>query len=398
MLSKPALRQSLEMTLAWYENSGIMIPENGLWGVAERVLLLKDNKTAHHTMNSFPAWTPHKDFCVIEQRRADCCMEAAFLFLKIHEIFGEKKHYVIAHNILSFLYNRSGLLTRTGGEKIEGVWNWSHISRRHNIYFDDDAWMVALPLKIAAQYPEFDQEFEMRNWALKLADLIADAFPRYFKNEKETEELFSWAGNTKLPHWGSLVCQALAEASKIQPKEQYRTVIDSYHRFLLEKQDTFTTSEFGYALLGASASYMAFNDELSRKTAQVFADKIVASMDPGTGNMPSQHYEAPSGASLADTIYTLNWAVLALQNMARIDPKYIDPYEKIMNLLLKIQDTTREKYLFGCWRGMFDLENGQWGGGDRFEGGANSIYSGWTNAPIPWAVAFAVRNTSLANS
>ena len=25
------------------------------------------------------------------------------------------------------------------------------------------------------------------------------------------------------------------------------------------------------------------------------------------------------------------------------------------------------------------------GGGDRYEGGANSIYSGWTNAPIAWA-------------
>ena len=31
---------------------------------------------------------------------------------------------------------------------------------------------------------------------------------------------------------------------------------------------------------------------------------------------------------------------------------------------------------------MYDLRAGEWGGGDLFEGGQNSIYTGWTNAPI----------------
>jgi hypothetical protein len=31
---------------------------------------------------------------------------------------------------------------------------------------------------------------------------------------------------------------------------------------------------------------------------------------------------------------------------------------------------------------MYDMVNGCWGGGDCHEGGANSIYTGWTNAPI----------------
>ena len=61
---------------------------------------------------------------------------------------------------------------------------------------------------------------------------------------------------------------------------------------------------------------------------------------------------------------------------------------KVLSLLLQIQDTTKKKYLYGCWRGMYDMEKGQWGGGDRFEGGANSIYTGWTNAPISlWLLA-----------
>jgi hypothetical protein len=66
-----------------------------------------------------------------------------------------------------------------------------------------------------------------------------------------------------------------------------------------------------------------------------------------------------------------------------------------MGLLLKIQDKSPEKHLHGCWRGMYDLKTKSWGGGDRFEGGANSIYSGWTNAPISIVTAFELLGKSL---
>ena len=35
---------------------------------------------------------------------------------------------------------------------------------------------------------------------------------------------------------------------------------------------------------------------------------------------------------------------------------------------------------------MFDLTTRQWGGGNHYEGGADSIYTGWTNAPIGWSL------------
>lgn len=43
--------------------------------------------------------------------------------------------------------------------------------------------------------------------------------------------------------------------------------------------------------------------------------------------------------------------------------------------------------------GVMVPENGlwgaaKWGGGDLFEGGANSIYTGWTNAPIALTMLF----------
>ena len=40
------------------------------------------------------------------------------------------------------------------------------------------------------------------------------------------------------------------------------------------------------------------------------------------------------------------------------------------------------------------MRTGRWGGGDRVEGGAGSIYSGWTNAPI--ALAFLMESSGAS--
>ena len=396
MLSKTALRKSLEMTRKWFKESGVMIPENGTWGVAERVLLTQHNSAARKTLESFPAWTAHRKegYCILEQRRADCNLQTAFLCLRLHEIFGIQHIHSVARNILSFLFNRSGLLFRSG--ELEGAWNWSHISHKINVWFDDNAWMATLMLKMSAHYPDFKEEFGLKEWGLKLADQLADAFPRYFADPKAAEDGYRWQGDLRSPHWGSLVCQALAEAMKFHPKKEYRKIIDDYHKYLLEHFDAFTPSECGYALLGATAAYAVLKDKLSLKTAHAFADKLVEVMDPATGNLPSRHHEAPSGEHLADLIYTLNWAVLGLQNMQQLDEAYTPAYEKLLELLLRIQDTSSEPWLHGCWRGMYDLKADDWGGGNRYEGGCCSIYTGWTNAPISWAVAFAMQHKCFA--
>jgi hypothetical protein len=44
---------------------------------------------------------------------------------------------------------------------------------------------------------------------------------------------------------------------------------------------------------------------------------------------------------------------------------------------------------------MFDLESKAWGGGNSYEGGAGSIYTGWTNAPTAWVMAFEILKTSI---
>ena len=96
-----------------------------------------------------------------------------------------------------------------------------------------------------------------------------------------------------------------------------------------------------------------------------------------------------------DTIYTVNWAALGLQVLKNMDKAYLAPFTKVLDLLCRIQDKSPEAWLNGCWRGMFNMETGTWGGGDRYEGGAGSIYTGWTNAPIATVLALELQGRDL---
>jgi hypothetical protein len=133
------------------------------------------------------------------------------------------------------------------------------------------------------------------------------------------------------------------------------------------------------------------------RLAEYFGEKLMGRMDPKTGNLPAEHGESPIGPHLVDTIYTINWAMIGFQNLYAVSQKkqYHDVFKKLMELILHIQDRSAEKYLNGCWRGMYDLKMKRWGGGDCYEGGANSIYSGWTNAPISLCIAYELTSGSL---
>ena len=56
---------------------------------------------------------------------------------------------------------------------LAGTWAWSHISK--GIWFDDNSWNCAIPLMISEKYPELDKKYEMKKWALLLAENMAEA-------------------------------------------------------------------------------------------------------------------------------------------------------------------------------------------------------------------------------
>ena len=77
-IMKTKCKQAVDKNLQWFCSSGVMVPENGLWGVAERLAVKSGNAALDEILESFPAWTEKSDCYVIEQRRADCNFQAAW--------------------------------------------------------------------------------------------------------------------------------------------------------------------------------------------------------------------------------------------------------------------------------------------------------------------------------
>ena len=381
-----SLARSLEASLGWFERSGVMSPADGSWGVGERIVMTEGNTALEKTLRSFPAYVRREGHVVMEHRRPDCNFEAALMFLLASKALDAPRLRDTAANLLRYLYCRSGMRNPDlsgAGQYPAGAWKWAHHQWSFGIWFDDNAWNCAIPLAIAKFDPALDAEFGLRESALTLAGSLAAGFERQFgANLAELKDI-QWAGDLNSPHWGSLVAMAMAAAHAETGEARYAEVVARYDTHVRGRMDSFTTSERAYALLGACAAR-------NLGTARLFADSLLGQMDPATGNIPSEWgKEAPVGKHLVDLIYTMNWAALGLQSLAVLtgEAKYRQALEKALGLVVGIQDATPAAHLEGCWRGMYDLEAKAWGGGDCYEGGANSIYSGWTNAPLAIAIA-----------
>ena len=369
---------AVEKNLSWFRNSGVMVPENGLWGVAERAAV-KSNNAIAKILYSFPAWSEKDDSFIIEQRRADCNFQTAWLFLKADKLFPGKGYGEIGRNILDFLYFRSGLLERAENARIPANWNWSHIKRESAVWYDDESWCIFIQLKIAEEFPELDERYKMRSWALKLAESL------YAAVTAENDDN-GWRGRLAKPHWGALATMALAESSKYQNCDKYYEFCKKYFSEL-ESPDV---SEDAYALIGAMNCALKFDCEFFRQTACKYADKIIAKFDEEYSTVPSEHAtEAPVGKEFADLIYTINWVLLGMREFSLAENgKYRPQLDKIIDLLVSIQDDSESLSFKGCWRGMYDVKNHTWNCGDMYEGGSGSIYTGWTNAPISLGLLF----------
>mgnify|MGYP002349905279 CR=1 FL=1 len=385
-------------------NSGVCSPRDGSWGVAERVVITKNNDSLGQIYHYFPAWSDYEGYSVIEARRADCNFQFAYQMLLAYEIFDDEKYYKIAENILHYLYHRSGMLNRSDKEYPDAVWNWSHITwHKPLIYFDDNAWACTIQLLIARKYPALDKKFGMKDFAVRLADELLIAFNRTYGNvvpEDKNNWLDPervWAGRLDLPHWGSLACMALANAYAESRNRKFLEAAKRYHKYLLLNKDRYNNSEKCYALIGAEWSDKYFDDKIFKELIMHFAQAVSNAIDTKIGSISAEHYESPNGKFLLDLIYTVNWALLGLQSarffmdISSFESKYF----RLLNLVVSIQDRSKEKHFRGCWRGMYDLERKEWGGGNCHEGGANSIYTGWTNIPISWVLSFELKNKSM---
>ncbi len=378
-----------------------MNPPDGTWGVAERLVLPDDNEALEQIYNSFPAFSSYDTHTVIEHRRPDCNFETALMFWLAAQVFENPSYHTVTGNILHYLYRRSGMRNTRYPEFPLGAWRWANEKWIPVVWFDDNAWNATLALLLSRESSKLDVRFDLATSAMTLADCMLAAFIRQFPGRDDAASAgeYTWHGRLDSPHWGSLACMAFAAALRNGADTRFAEAITAYETFLNRSFDKFTTSEHAYVVIGASlcAAWTGSDDSLT--TARRSADLLVARQDSVTGNIPSEWgSEAPVGRHLVDTIYTQNWALLGLHNLSAItgEQRYRNAFEKAFALLLRIQDPAPEKHLNGCWRGMYDLARNRWGGGNRYEGGAASIYSGWTNAPIAIVAAMELQGRSLA--
>ena len=397
MIEVKKLKESLKLNIGWFEKSGVMDPADGSWGVAERVFLTTKNEALEKAFTAFPAYADYGKYAILEHRRPDCNFETALMFLLASKSLKDKKYFDTADNILKYLFFRSGS-KNTKAWAPKGVWRWCHEQWKAAIYFDDNAWNSVIALIISRMEPALEKKYKLRENALDVAYAMEKAFYLQSDFNATFDETWRWSGDLKSPHWGSLACMTFAYAYRETKEKKYLDAALSYNKYLVKNMANFSTSEYAYILIGASACAAFMGKKEFKDMAYSAAGKILAKMDMKTGNVPSEWgSEAPTGTHLVDTIYTQNWVVLGFSIFLSVakEKKYRDAFEKAMELLVKIQDKSKEKYLNGCWRGMFDMNTNSWGGGDRFEGGANSIYTGWTNAPISIVMTLELLKKSL---
>ncbi|MBQ4106568.1 MAG: hypothetical protein IJC73_03205 [Lentisphaeria bacterium] len=406
-MDRQQLLAAVEANLVWFRQSGIMDPADGSWGVGERVLLTQENEALEKACHAFPAWTPKDGAVILEHRRADCNFEAALLYRMAAEATGRAEYRQVAQKLLDYLFFRSGLLLTGVGGTQKDVWQWSHITHYPAVYFDDNAWCLLIQL-IFADDPEWAERYQLLPRAEALADRMCAAARRTFMCGSDTAPdewrdpagSHGWAGDMRQPHWSSLACMALAAAYGRFPKPEYAVEIRRYCDYIDGNLAEWNTSELSYAVIGAAFANHFLKDGFYEGHLKRLGEKLLGRQDAVTGNFPSEHEsETPVGPEKVDTIYTVNWALPALQCLwsATGEERYRAAAERVMELLLAIQDTDPSPLCNGCWRGMFDLNTRQWGGGNRFEGGAASIYSGWTNAPISVALLLAREDRCLVD-
>ncbi len=399
MLDREKLTAGLMANINWLERSGVLDPVDGGWGIAARLVLTADNSALEHTKHAFPAYTEHDGYIIIEHRRADCNFEAVLMFLATAKALNDDKYYRIADNILRYLFCRSGMYNTKYDKFPKNVWRWANEKWDPAVWFDDNSWNCALSLIIAEHYPELDAKYGIKGRAMLLAEQLLTGFNAQF--QQATHETWQWLGDLNFPHWGSLVMMALAYAYREDGHPDYREAIIRYHEYLMSDGVSFSSSDQAYVVIGASVAAIVLNDENIKTCAVKYADALLSKMNDDTGSIPSEHAkEAPVGEYLVDLVYTQNWAVVGLQCIYHLtgDKKYALGLDKALQLIMDIQDTSSPRYLNGCWRGMFDLKANDWGGGNLYEGGADSIYTGWTNIPIAWTIAFMLTSDSLLPS
>ena len=317
------LLSAIKRNLQWFRESGVLSPPAGEWGVAERIAVLAGNAATEKILEEFPARTFHGDYAILEHRRSDCNFETALMFLLASDLLHGQEERKIAENLLDFLYFRSGLLNRNTKDVPPGTWNWASAFCGHSIWFDDNGWVAAIQILIGLRYPELDRKYGCLEWGLRLAHELLLGFDRAFNPAADAETEFIndpervFLGKLSLPHWGIPPVCAFLAAHRVNGESACLAAVRRYAAYLQRRLEGFNASELSYALIGIPlAAKLCPEEPLFSQLARQLADRLTGRMAANKyGNLPSEHFEAPNGPYLVDTIYTANWTLLGFVSL-----------------------------------------------------------------------------------
>jgi hypothetical protein len=398
--------------VAWFQHSGIMRPRDGFWGVGERVLVAGGNAALEKINQAFYCQTRlADDVLVLEHRRADCNFQTALLFELAADTLGETTWRTVADNILGFLTHRSGLRHVRADDPTRDLWGWSMPLSAEYAWTDDNSWVISLALVLARRgRGELREVGVAAGRALNRILQSAVAHLRQHGPDVPFEQPLL-PGTNLSPHWFGLVTMALSHAAAADPDTDYAEFVRLYYDLVplgppsyerANRPPTTTglpwsLSEYGYLAMAGAVAARQFGLESARAATRAAADAL-ADHQADDGHLAAEHPESPVAAHLADFIYTQNWGTLGLYHAWLLfdgEPKYRRALDRSLEFLARVQDRSGVPWFDGSWRGLYDTRAGAWGGGDCWEGGQGSIYSGWTNAPLALAFLFDVTGESL---
>ena len=330
---KAQLTNSVKSNLKWFRQSGIMRPEDGFWGVAERIAAVPPGCAREQIDKSFHIQTPiDENTVILEHRRADCCAETAMMFELAAQAFDNPEYHEIAVNIVDFMTKRSGLRVMDEDSPKNNLWRWAMPDYKV-CWTDDNSWVTICLLFLAENsFPE------LKSLALATAEAIfrhMEDYITYMENggREKRYEAEVMAGSLLNPHWMGLVTIALSWAYAHNRNSAYYNLIKRYYGMVNDgppeydvsssvknSEYKWSVSEYAYLTLAGSIAARTFEDASFKELAQNAAD-ILLKKQFATGHFASNHYEAPEGEHFADLIYTQNWATLGLQHIALLFPE-----------------------------------------------------------------------------
>ncbi len=258
------LEEAVRRNLAWFRESGVMVPSDGTWGVAERLIRVQDSAVRDTILREFGAFTDCGTTGVVESRRADCNFQVALYQLLAGDCLGIPDARAVGEGLLRFLYTRSGLLSRNADVAPLGTWNWSHAIWRTALWFDDNSWAEIIQCILLRRYPGLAERWGIAEQATLLAKSLADGFRRTLDRPCRREDPDKldpegvWNGRIQLPHWGGLVILALTAFDAWRGTDEFAADAERY--FASPSTAVANNSERCYALLAASVAAVALED------------------------------------------------------------------------------------------------------------------------------------------